>query len=115
MSAPYDTSPIRATILRHIDGDTTWIAAHLHFDLTLNMTVRWWGLNAPEKSTPEGKAALAWVEQQMPAGSDVVFQSYRDSKEKFGRFLGEFFVNGVNLNQAMIAAGFAVPYDGGKR
>ncbi len=115
MSAPYDTSPIRATIIRLVDGDTAWIAAHLHFDLTLNMTVRFYGINAPEIKTPEGKAALAWLETQMPAGSDVIFQSYRDQKEKYGRFLGEFFVNGVNINQAMIAAGFAVAYFGGAK
>ena len=42
-----------------------------------------------------------------------VMKYYGDGK--FGRPLGELFVNGVNLNQLLGKEGHAGPYFGGKR
>jgi endonuclease YncB( thermonuclease family) len=116
MSAPYDQNTYRATVIKNVDGDTSWIEAALPFDITLRMTIRWYGVNSPEIATPEGKAALAWVEGIMPAGSTVLFQSFKSKKEKYGRFLGTFFLaDGTNVNDLLVSSGHAVPYFGGKR
>lgn len=116
------------TVIKHVDGDTSHVRVHAStdagFDVTIgidiNLTVRWNGINAPEISTPEGKDALAWLEKTLPAGSSCVMRSVKDKKEKYGRYLGTFFAvvsdeGYVNLNQAMIDAGHAVSYEGGKR
>ena len=112
MSLPYDDNRYKATILRHVDGDTAWIEAALPFDLSLKMEIRWYAVNAPEMSTQAGKDAKAWVEQTMPVGSIVLFQSFRSGKkEKFGRYLGTFFLpDGTNVNDLLVSTGHAVPY-----
>lgn len=116
MSQPYDVNQYQATIVRHLDGDTSWISAHLPFDLTLKMTIRWYGVNSPEISTPEGKAALEWVNSMLPAGTVATFQSYKERKEKYGRYLGTFFLpDGTNVNELLVSTGHAVPYFGGTR
>jgi endonuclease YncB( thermonuclease family) len=35
--------------------------------------------------------------------------------DKYGRLLGDFYVDGIHVNQKMIDQGFAVPYDGGTK
>ena len=34
---------------------------------------------------------------------------------KYGRVLGELYINDVNINELMVDEGHAVKYDGGKR
>jgi micrococcal nuclease len=115
MSQPYDLNDYRAVVLAHHDGDTSHVAVSPGFDLTLNITVRWLGINAPELATPEGKTALAWLNARLPPGSVVTLQTIKDKKEKFGRYLGAFIFEGVNINEAMVDSGHAVRYDGGPR
>ena len=49
MSHPYDHNTYRATILRHIDADTTEVEISLGFDVSVRMTARWVGIDAPER------------------------------------------------------------------
>lgn len=35
--------------------------------------------------------------------------------DKYGRLLGDFYVDGIHVNKKMIEQGFAVPYDGGSK
>ena len=42
-------------------------------------------------------------------------KTIRDTREKYGRYLGIIFVNGVNINDLMVSSGHAVAYSGGKR
>lgn len=97
------------------DGDTLHCGIDLGCDVALHLTVRFYGLNAPELSTPAGKVSLAWVQQwfatNCPDGK-FVLQTVRDSREKYGRYLGIIFAPGgtQSLNDALVAAGQAVPY-----
>lgn len=107
-------------IERVIDADT--VVVKLLIDtghdetLTRTRTIRILGINAPEKSTPEGKAALAWAAVRWAVGSPVVVEVV--GYDKYG---GRDDGNVRSLNGAfdwardMLAAGMAVPYDGGKR
>lgn len=111
MSAPYDTNLYRAVILDHHDGDTSHVLVDAGFDLDIHLTVRWFGVNAPELSTPEGKAALAWVNQQLPPGGRCLFKSAKDPRDKYGRYLATFFtIGGVNVNELLVSTGHAVAY-----
>jgi endonuclease YncB( thermonuclease family) len=54
----------------------------------------------------------------MPVGTAVVINTVKagGDKEKFGRWLARVTLpGGVDLATAMIAAGHAVPYEGGAR
>jgi hypothetical protein len=46
---------------------------------------------------------------------DMKVELQSHGKGKFGRILGEFFCNDININKQMVSSGHAVNYDGGKR
>ena len=78
------------------------------------------GINAPESRTRDkeekvrGLAAKEWLSKEFYDAVDPIeLQSH--GKGKFGRILGEFFCNDININKQMVNSGHAVNYDGGKR
>jgi micrococcal nuclease len=104
----------RATVTSVWDADTLHIVASLGCDTQLAMTVRLYGLNAPELSTAEGKAAKTWVETWVAdhAAAGFVLRTVRDKREKYGRWLADLLpLDGSDsLCQALLASGNAVPY-----
>jgi endonuclease YncB( thermonuclease family) len=110
----------RATVLDIIDGDTLRAEVHLGCDVSIRMTIRLYGINAPEMSTDEGKAAKAyvveWISTNAPQGI-FVLRTIKDHKEKYGRYLGLVVSNVAEetLNDALIRTGHAVKYFGGSR
>jgi micrococcal nuclease len=116
MSTPYDTNVYKATILKHHDGDTTWAEVALGFDVSMRLTVRWSGIDAPELGTAEGVVALRAVQAWLPVGSTCRITTVKDKREKFGRYLATFLdADGESLNDRLVREGLARPYDGGKR
>jgi len=117
MSAPYDANLYRAVVVSNHDADTSHIIVDVGFDLEIHLTVRWFGINAPELSTPEGKAALAWLNGVMPAGTAVGFKSHKAPSnpiDKYGRYLGIFtLADGTNINDLAVSTGRAVVYMAG--
>lgn len=119
----------RATVLRVVDGDTVHADVDLGFDAHQLMTLRLAGINAPEHGTPEGEAATAALKELIYGPTlghlanppnvihaVVMLHTFKDKREKFGRYLATLFtLTGVDINAAMIAGGHAVAYDGGKR
>lgn len=106
----------RARVLRVLDADTLWLSVDCGFDLALRMTVRLAGLDAPEKRTPAGGLATAFVRAWLASNPDFTLRTEKDSREKFGRYLGTLVSStGETLNDALIASGHAVPYDGRTR
>ena len=83
-----------AVVLRVIDGDTVLIKVNLGFYIYLEHSIRFFGVNAPELSTPEGKTAKAQLETLLPVGTNVMFQSHKGKPDKYGRLLGNLFLNG---------------------
>ena len=101
----------RAEVVRVVDGDTVDATVDLGFNLKLSARFRLLGINAPEKNTREGKESLARLAVLLPVGSSVVVQTTKDKKEKFGRYLGTFLLNGKSVNQQLVDEGFAVLKD----
>ena len=101
----------RAEVVRVVDGDTVDATVDLGFNLKLSARFRLLGINAPEKNTKEGKESLARLAVLLPVGSSVVVQTTKDKKEKFGRYLGTFLLNGKSVNQQLVDEGFAVLKD----
>jgi len=97
------------------DGDTIHCGIDLGMDIAVHDTIRFYGLNAPELATPEGKVAKAFVEQWFASNTvngQFIIQTVKDRREKYGRVLGTILSmdRAHNLNADLIAAGQAVVY-----
>ena len=97
------------------DADTITVDVDLGFDVHFTIPLRLYGINAPELSTEEGKAARDWMQAQLPTGYPVKIQTYKDRKEKYGRYLATVWDGLRNLNEELVANNMAVPYYGGAR
>lgn len=103
---------VPATVVRVHDGDTLVADLDLGWHVTLQaQSIRLARINAPELSTPSGKAALAFIDTLLGPGDHVTVLSHE--LDKYGRVLGEVsLADGRNLSDVMVAAGHAVPWDG---
>lgn len=103
----------RVELVRVVDGDTAEVLVDLGFRISWRMHIRLLGINAPEvvgATKDAGLAAKAHLEKLL-TGPGLMLKSHKDQADKYGnRWLGEFFRDGVNLNQQMIADGHAVAY-----
>ena len=83
------TMPIKGkqsmVVLRIIDGDTVE-AAYLVGPIKIRLN----GIDAPEKNTPEGKQAKAYMEWLLPR--QVVLVAELNGIDKYGRQLADFHV-----------------------
>ena len=107
-------------VLRVVDGDTVDVRIDLGFNVWHKCRVRLMGINAPESRTRDleekarGLAAKSWLIDILEhSKGEVELQSHGTGK--YGRVLGELFVNGLNINETMVKEGHAVEYDGGKK
>jgi micrococcal nuclease len=101
----------KATLLRVVDGDTVDVVIELGFHLRMEAKVRLYGINAPELSTDEGKAAKAKLIELLAQTNSLTLRTIKDRKEKYGRYLGIFVdEDGHEINARMISEGCAVPY-----
>ena len=106
------------TINRIVDGDTAKVDIDLGFGIVYsNQTIRFWGIDTPESRTRDleekyyGKLASQYVKDRLIVGEKYQMRTEID-KGKYGRILGEFFIDGVSLNQQMIDENMAVKYMG---
>ena len=112
----------RAEILRVLDGDTVDVNVDLGFGVYTKQRLRIYGVNAPEKDTEAGKAALQFVSETLYQASEVHIQTMKQStqsdaekREKYGRYLTQISVDGEPLTDLIIKAGHGQAYFGGKR
>jgi len=118
----------KAKLDRVIDGDTIDVKIDLGFDISVKKRVRFSGINTPESRTRDleekklGLAAKDRVKSILAENDSFVIESKEVGK--FGRVLGEVFINTVDtveteekisLNELLKKEGHAVEYHGGKR
>lgn len=101
-------------VLGVVDGDTLHVGVDLGLDISTHITLRLYGINAPEMGTAEGVAAkqwaLEWFQTNCPDGTFTV-NTIKDKREKYGRYLA--VVTAPNLrvyNADIVTAGHAVEY-----
>ena len=106
----------QAHVGRVVDGDTVDVMIDLGFDIWTKQRVRLLGIDAPESRTRDleekerGLAATDWLTDRI--GDEVLtLVTEYDSRGKFGRVLGTFYLDGVNINEEMIEAGHAEVYE----
>lgn len=118
MTAPMPSSPpglytYRAFVRKVYDGDTVTLDIDLGFDVVLReQKVRLLRINAPEVRGESREAGIASRDalRKRVANKWVVLRTERDKREKFGRWLGEVWLEDECINDWMLTEGHAVPY-----
>jgi micrococcal nuclease len=104
-----------ARVVRWVDGDTVWLDVDHDYRQTGHLEFRLFGMDTPERGQMNWAEATAFVRAAAPTGSLVVIRTFKDP-DKYGRWLCEVFTTSpVSLNQALVDAGLAVLYFGGKK
>jgi len=93
-----------------VDGDTLKGAVDLGFSTSHVDKFRFAHVNAPETSTPEGRAVKTWMTEWAAAQKSFIVWS--KSQDKYGRWLAVFWGDdrSVSVNQILLDKGLAVPY-----
>ena len=99
---PSITLALTGKVVSITDGDTITILS----DKTQHK-IRLYGIDTPEKGQPFGNAAKKHT-SMLVAGKTVDVTSY--DTDKYGRTVGVVRVDGINVNQSLISAGYAWQY-----
>jgi endonuclease YncB( thermonuclease family) len=104
-----------AVLQRSIDGDSVWMFIDVDFDdIYARRNCRLMGIDAPD-TQPAKALSKAYLDTMIAAGG--TFSIYVEKMDKYGRPLVTIYtdLDGPSVNQRMLDAGLAVPYDGGAR
>jgi len=105
-----------AKLLRVIDGDTVDALIDLGFDTWVKKRIRLYGIDTPEVRTRDkeekkkGVAAKERLKEILASHNDEFILSSH-GVGKYGRCLGELFINSGNINQQLITEGHAKKYE----
>ena len=120
----------KCKVLKVVDGDTVDVDIELGFGIVLtDERVRVMGIDTPESRTSDkvedlfGEAAKKRVKELMENDVILITQEDKhgeDMKGKFGRILGDFYVERhegqqETLTEVLIEEGHAVAYFGGSK
>ena len=84
-----------------VDGDTFWVSSQ-------NVSIRVWGLDAPETNEPGGSNATATLTRLI---SGQTLHCRQRDIDRYGRIVGQCFLpDGRNITAAMITSGTATEY-----
>lgn len=107
---PEDLYTYRAEVLNWIDADTPWMKIYLYGRRWVKQRLRLRGLDAPERSTPKGRAAKRFVEAETARAKGVVITTTKP--DKYDRYLSDVFLiredgKEIFLNNLLLEKGFA--------
>jgi endonuclease YncB( thermonuclease family) len=100
-----------AEVLRVVDGDTLWLKIWLKPGHWLKEKVRLRGIDCPELSTPEGKAAKRFVETLVRDATAVTVTTTNPDKWD-GRYLCEVFLGSPRPSDGRGVRGEGRPDEG---
>ena len=111
-----------ARLIRVVDGDTADAWIDCGFNISVKKRIRFMGVDTWESRTRNleekklGLKAKAYT-REMLERNDGKFKVKSHGVGKYGRLLGEIFIEGEDksLNQLLIDNGHAYEYDGGKK
>jgi micrococcal nuclease len=106
-------------VVRVVDGDTVDVDIDLGFDIILKkQRIRLSGIDAPESRTRDlvekqfGLLAKEYVAEFLTDEKVILKCKNYDSTGKYGRILGDLYVEDVSLCESMINGHLAVEYTG---
>jgi micrococcal nuclease len=95
------------------DGDTLTADIDLGFSVVLRrQSIRLARINAPEVRGTSAEMGIRSRDalRDRVLGKDVLLRTIKDSREKYGRWLGEVWVDGVCVNDWLLSEGLALKY-----
>lgn len=95
-----------------VDGDTVDVDVDLGFKVYTKQRIRLSGIDTPERGQPGYAEAKLFLTETV-LDKPITLKTTKASK--WGYFLGEILLDGVDVNQLMIDQGFAKPYFGGTK
>ena len=98
----------QATVLSIHDGDTITLRFDLGRRIYSEDSIRLYRINAPELSQAGGKEARDYLRNLVPLGALVRVQTHKNARDKYGRWLGDVWYNGICVNDYMVDSGNAV-------
>ena len=101
----------RAKIISVYDGDTVTAIVDLGFGISAKIKVRLKGIDTPElrgsaEEKARGIAAREFLRNQV-LNKDIVIQTFKDKKGKYGRYIGTLWANEINVNNLLVEQGHA--------
>ena len=102
----------KAIVEKVVDGDTVDLLIDCGFNITRKERIRFYGVDAWETRGEEREAGLKakdFVKSLLPVGSQCVVRTGKQ-QGKFGRYLGEIFVDDKSLNELLLEHGHAEVY-----
>ena len=103
----------RAFVRKVYDGDTVTVDIDLGFDVVLKgQKIRLTRINAPEvrgKERPEGLVSRDALREKV-LDKWITIKTKKDKKGKFGRWLGELWVDDTCVNDWLLIEGYAEVY-----
>ena len=116
---PTDFSYRISKVTKVVDGDTIDVIIDMGFDIMYKSRVRLFGIDTPESRTRNkdekvrGLLAKKYLQEALKAGTSLSIKTYKDNETgKFGRILGDVFIDGKSVNAQMVKDFMAVPYYG---
>jgi len=109
------------SVIAVVDGDTIDVDIDLGFDISLTKRVRLAGIDTPESRTKDkeekalGLEVKELLKKKLKEAKTIVIKTQLpDSTEKYGRILGWIYLDGegLSVNEALIAGGYAWGYMG---
>ena len=105
-----------AELIRVVDGDTVDAWIDLGFSIAIRRRIRLWGINAPETRTRDlvEKAEGFVAKDRLIEILDLnrgQFMVRSQGIDKYGRCLGEIYIQDVNINKQLLAEGVVDVYD----
>lgn len=100
------------------DGDTITVDLDLGLNVWCrNVKLRLLGLNAPEVGSRakdeyealRGEVARQWLQDRL-LGRQVLVQTKKDKRGKYGRYLAIVWEQGENVNRQLLELGYAEPW-----
>ena len=98
----------QATVLSIHDGDTMTLKIDMGRRIYSEDSIRLYRINAPELSQAGGKEARDYLRSLVPLGALVRVQTHKNARDKYGRWLGDVWYNGICVNDHLVDSGHAV-------
>jgi len=105
-----------AIVRRVYDGDTITVDIDLGFNVWWrDVSLRLYGIDTPEirgEEREEGLRSKQFVVDRLPIGEEIIIETVKDKKEKYGRYLAVVYYGSLetNLNDELLAEGMAAKY-----
>jgi len=105
-----DLYAYKARITSVYDGDTVTADVDLGFRTWVHgEKLRLNRIDAPEvrgAERPEGLVSRDWLREKL-VGKEVLIRTLKDKRGKYGRYLVEIILDGVNINDQLVQEGLA--------